>query len=92
MTSDPSPSSPSKGSGEAVWGRFWPALAFWSLCALAFAFLSAAFWSAVAAFAFLSAAFWSAVVLLAAAFWSADPGVVLAGGFCAVVELEAAAL
>jgi hypothetical protein len=38
------------------------------------------------------AAFWSAVVLLAAAFWSADPGVVLAGGFCAVVELEAAAL
>jgi hypothetical protein len=31
------------------------------------------------------------VLLVEAAFWSAEPGVVLAGGFCAVVVLEAAA-
>ncbi|HZS26123.1 MAG TPA: hypothetical protein VFB76_02760 [Candidatus Angelobacter sp.] len=39
----------------------------------------------------LWAAFWSALVLLEeAAFWSVDPGVVLAGGFCAVVLDDAA--
>jgi hypothetical protein len=64
------------------------ALAFWSL--------EAAFWSAVLLAALLpEEAFWSAVALWPAvalpAFWSAAPGVVLAGGFCAVVVLEEAA-
>jgi hypothetical protein len=90
VNSEPRPSSPSKGSGEAVWGSFCP-LAFWSL--------EAAFWSAVLLAALLlEEAFWSAVelwpalVLLVAAFWSVLLGVVaLAGGFCAVVVLEEAA-
>lgn len=80
---EPNPSKPSNGSGEAVWGSFCPAFAFWSAaCVLSAAveFLSAevAFWSAAAA------------LLAGAAFWSV-PVVVLAGGFWAVV-LEAAAL
>jgi hypothetical protein len=90
VNSEPRPNSPSKGSGEAVWGSFCP-LAFWSL--------EAAFWSAVLLAALLpEEAFWSAValwpalVLLEAAFWSVLLGVVaLAGGFCAVLVLEAAA-
>jgi hypothetical protein len=31
VTSEPKPSRPSRGSGEAVWGSFCPAFAFWSL-------------------------------------------------------------
>src|SRR5579864_5872888 len=64
---------PSNGSGEAVWGSFWPAFAF-------------ALWSAAgvlsAAVEFLSVAFWSAAaaLLAGAAFWSV-PVVLLAGGF-----------
>jgi hypothetical protein len=74
---DPNPSKPSSGSGEAVWGSFWPAFAFWSPVAV----LSAA----VAFFSLsLSAevALWSAAVapLAGAAFWSV-PVVLLAGGF-----------
>ena len=82
---EPNPSKPSNGSGEAVWGSFWPAFAF-------------ALWSAAgalsAAVEFLSVAFWSAAVVLlvlleGVAFWSV-PVLLLAGGFCAVVELAAA--
>jgi len=72
---DPNPSKPSSGSGEAVWGSFWPAFAFWSAAdvlsaAVAFLSLSAevALWSAAAA------------LLAGAAFWSV-PVVLLAGGF-----------
>jgi len=74
---DPNPSRPSSGSGEAVWGSFWPAFAFWSAAAVlsaAVAFLSlslsaeVALWSAAAA------------LLAGAAFWSV-PVVLLAGGF-----------
>jgi hypothetical protein len=72
---DPNPSKPSSGSGEAVWGSFWPAFAFWS---------AAAVLSAAVEFLSLSAevALWSAAVALlaGAAFWSA-PVVLLAGGF-----------
>jgi hypothetical protein len=72
---DPTPSKPSSGSGEAVWGSFWPAFAFWS---------AAAVLSAAVEFLSLSAevALWSAAVALlaGAAFWSA-PVVLLAGGF-----------
>ena len=71
---EPNPSKPSSGSGEAVWGSFSPAFAFWS---------AAAVLSAAVAFLSLSAegALWSAVALLAgAAFWSV-PVVLLAGGF-----------
>ena len=77
---EPNPSRPSNGSGEAVWGSFWPAFAF-------------ALWSAAAvlsaAVEFLSVAFWSAAVVLLeeVAFWSL-PVVLLVEG---VVELEAAA-
>jgi hypothetical protein len=55
---DPNPSKPSSGSGEAVWGSFWPAFAFWS----------AAVVSAAVAFLSLSAevALWSAAVALLA--------------------------
>jgi hypothetical protein len=72
---DPNPSKPSRGSGEAVWGSFWPAFAFWS---------AAAVLSAAVAFLSLSAevALWSAAaaLLAGAAFWSV-PVVLLAGGF-----------
>jgi len=72
---DPNPSKPSSGSGEAVWGSFWPAFAFWS---------PAAVLSAAVAFLSLSVevALWSAAVALlaGAAFWSV-PVVLLAGGF-----------
>jgi hypothetical protein len=72
---DPSPSKPSSGSGEAVWGSFWPAFAFWS---------AAAVLSAAVEFLSLSAevALWSAAVALlaGAAFWSV-PVVLVAGGF-----------
>ena len=71
---EPNPSRPSNGSGEAVWGSFWPAFAFWS---------AAAVLSAAVEFLSLSAevALWSAAALLAgAAFWSV-PVVLLAGGF-----------
>jgi len=72
---EPNPSKPSNGSGEAVWGSFWPAFAFWS---------PAAVLSAAVAFLSLSAevAFWSAAaaLLAGAAFWSV-PMVLLAGGF-----------
>jgi hypothetical protein len=82
---EPNPSRPSSGSGEAVWGSFWPAFAFWS---------AAAVLSAAVAFLSLSAevALWSAAaaLLAGAAFWSV-PVVLLAGGFWAVVLLEAAA-
>jgi hypothetical protein len=83
---EPNPSKPSNGSGEAVWGSFWPASALF-----AFAFWSAAgVWSALVEFLSAEVAFWSAAVLLeGAALWSA-PVVLLAGGFCAVVLLEAA--
>ena len=70
---EPNPNKPSNGSGEAVWGSFWPASAF-------------AFWSAAgalsAAVAFLSVegAVLSAALLAGAAFWSV-PVVLLAGGF-----------
>jgi hypothetical protein len=82
---EPNPSKPSNGSGEAVWGSFWPAsaFAFWS---------AAGAWSAAVEFLSLSeeVALWSAAALLAgAAFWSV-PVVLLAGGFWAVVELAAA--
>jgi hypothetical protein len=90
VNKEPIPSNPSSGNGEAVWGSFCPAFAFWSeLFALALAF-----WSEVLAPLWLLwAAFWSALVLLPeAAFWSLDDGVVLlAGGFCAVVLDEAEA-
>jgi hypothetical protein len=80
---EPNPSKPSNGSGEAVWGNFSPAFAFWS-----------AAWVLSAAVEFLSAevALWSAAVALleGVAFWSV-PVVLLAGGFWAVVLLEAAA-
>jgi hypothetical protein len=75
---DPNPSKPSSGSGEAVWGSFSPAFAFWSPVAV----LSAAV-ALLSLSLSLSAevALWSAVVLLAgAAFWS-FPVVLLAGGF-----------
>lgn len=50
------------------------------------------FWSALEFWSELFALLWSALVLPAeAAFWSLDPGVVLAGGFCAVVLDEAEA-
>jgi hypothetical protein len=72
---DPNPSKPSSGSGEAVWGSFWPAFAFWS---------AAAVLSAAVEFLSLSAevALWSAAVALlaGAVFWSV-PVVLLAGGF-----------
>jgi hypothetical protein len=72
---DPTPSKPSSGSGEAVWGSFWPAFAFWS---------AAAVLSAAVEFLSLSAevALWSAAVALlaGAAFWSV-PVVLVAGGF-----------
>jgi hypothetical protein len=71
---EPNPSKPSSGSGEAVWGSFCSAFAFWSATAVL---------SAAVAFLSLSAeaALWSAVALLAgAAFWSV-PVVLLAGGF-----------
>jgi hypothetical protein len=76
---EPNPSKPSNGSGEAVWGSFWPASAF------AFALWSAAgAWSAAVAFLSLSVevALWSAAaaLLAGAAFWS-FPVVLLAGGF-----------
>jgi hypothetical protein len=90
---EPNPSKPSNGSGEAVWGSFWPEFAF-------------AFWSAAealsAAVEFLSVevALWSAAVVLlvegvveleAAAFWSVLLGVVvLVEGLWAAVELAAA--
>ena len=79
---EPNPSKPSNGSGEAVWGSFWPEFAF-------------ALWSAAealsAAVEFLSVevALWSAAVVLLAegvALWSLV--VLLVEG---VVELEAAA-
>jgi hypothetical protein len=72
---DPNPSRPSNGSGDAVWGSFWPApaLAFWP-----------AAWALSAAVEFLSVevALWSAAVVLleGVAFWSV-PVVLLAGGF-----------
>jgi len=72
---EPNPNKPSNGSGEAVWGSFWPASAFWSAAgalSAAVAFLSlsveVALWSAAAA------------LLAGAAFWSV-PVVLLAGGF-----------
>jgi hypothetical protein len=72
---EPNPSRPSSGSGEAVWGSFCPAFAFWS---------AAAVLSAAVEFLSLSAevALWSAAVALlaGAAFWSV-PVVLLAGGF-----------
>jgi hypothetical protein len=71
---DPNPSKPSSGSGEAVWGSFWPAFAFWS---------AAAVLSAAVEFLSLSeVALWSAAVALlaGAVFWSV-PVVLLAGGF-----------
>src|SRR5215813_14147747 len=53
VTSEPRPSSPSRGSGEAVCGRFFsPAFAFWSA--------EAAFWSAVELLG--EAAFWSVLL------------------------------
>ena len=70
---EPNPSKLSNGSGEAVWGNFWPALAL-------------ALWSAAealsAAVEFLSVAFWSAAVALleGVALWSV-PVELLAGGF-----------
>src|SRR4029077_3580583 len=75
-TNEPKPSSPSKGSGEAVCGSFWPA----------FASAEVGFWSATVAFLSAEGALWSAAVALLAegAFWS-FPMVLLAGGFCAVV-------
>lgn len=80
---DPKPNRPRSGSGEAVWGSFWSALAFWSA--------EAAFWSAVAAPLSAEVALWSAAALAAgAAFWSV-PVMVLAGGFCAVVAVLGAA-
>ena len=64
---EPNPSKPSNGSGEAVWGSFWPAFAF-------------ALWSA--AVEFLSVAFWSAAVaLLEGVAFCSFPVVLLAGGF-----------
>jgi hypothetical protein len=70
---EPNPSRPSSGSGEAVWGSFWPASAVWS---------AAGALSAATALLSVEAAFWSAAVALlaGAAFWSV-PVVVLAGGF-----------
>jgi hypothetical protein len=101
---EPNPSKPSSGSGEAVWGSFWPAFAFWSAAAVlsaAVAFLSlslsaeVALWSAAAAL-LAGAAFWSAgavvvagAVLLAAAFWSVLLGV-CAGGFTGALALSPA--
>ena len=78
---EPNPSRPSNGSGEAVWGSFWPALAF-------------ALWSAEAAlseaveFVSVEVAFWPALeaLLEGAALWSV-PLVLLVEG---VVELAAA--
>ena len=78
---EPNPNKPSNGSGEAVWGSFWPEFAF-------------ALWSAAealsAAVEFLSVevALWSAAVVLleGVALWSLV--VLLVEG---VVELEAAA-
>lgn len=75
---EPNPSKPSNGSGEAVWGSFWPASAL-----LAFAFWSAAgAWSAAVEFLSVEVALWSAAaaLLAGAAFWSV-PVVLLAGGF-----------
>jgi hypothetical protein len=41
VNKEPIPSNPSSGNGEAVWGSFCPAFAFWSeLFALALAFWS----------------------------------------------------
>ena len=74
---EPNPSKPSNGSGEAVWGSFWPASAF------AFASWSAAgALSAAVAFLSVEGAVWSAAaaLLAGAAFWSV-PVVLLAGGF-----------
>jgi hypothetical protein len=70
---EPNPNRPSNGSGEAVWGSFWPASAVWSAtgalsAAVAFLSVEVAFWSAAAA------------LLAGAAFWSA-PVVLVAGGF-----------
>ena len=77
---EPNPSKPSNGSGEAVWGSFWPefALAFWS---------AAEVLSAAVEFLSVEVALWSAAVVLleGVALWSV---VVLVDG---VVELEAAA-
>ena len=73
---DPNPSKPSSGSGEAVWGSFWPAFAFalWSdagALSAAVEFLSAE----------LEVAFWSAAVaLLEGVAFCSLPVVLLAGG------------
>jgi hypothetical protein len=76
---EPKPSNPSSGSGEAVWGSFCPALAEVASVVVA-ALLSA------------GVALWSAVALAAgAAFWS-FPVVELAGGFCALGGLAVAGL
>lgn len=75
---EPNPSRPSSGSGEAVWGSFWP---FWS---------PAGALSAAVAVLSVEVAVWSAAVaLLAGAAFGSVPAVVLAG---AVVVLGAAAL
>ena len=69
---EPNPSKPSNGSGEAVWGSFWPApaFAFWSdaeVLSAAVAFLSAEVdWSAAVPVVLLAGGFWAAVVLEAA--------------------------
>lgn len=69
---EPNPSRPSSGSGEAVWGSFWPApaFAFWSdaeVLSAAVAFLSAEVdWSAAVPVVLLAGGFWAAVVLEAA--------------------------
>jgi hypothetical protein len=70
---EPNPSKPSNGSGEAVWGSFWPASAFWS---------AAGAWSAAVALLSVEGAVWSAAAaLLAGAAFGSVPVVVLAGGF-----------
>ena len=68
---EPNPNKPSNGSGEAVWGSFWPASAFWS---------AAGALSAAVAFLSVEGAVLSAALLAGAAFWSV-PVVLLAGGF-----------
>jgi hypothetical protein len=63
---EPNPNKPSNGNGEAVWGSFWPAFAFWS-AAVEFLSVEVAFWSAAVAL-LAGAAFWFSVVLLAGGF------------------------
>ncbi len=91
VTSEPRPSSPSRGSGEAVWGSFcpvafWSAAAFWSAVLAAFWLLEAAFWSADPAVV-LAGGFCAVVVLEAAAFWSVVV-VLEADGFAGALALS----